>query len=253
MATAATYTPGHSASVTDFMARRTVESHAAFVLPHVQRAWRALDIGCGPGTITVGLAARMAYGSVLGIDMNAAQVERARELARERGTANATFEVATLETLSLPASSFDLVFAHAVFEHVGDPVAVLRRLFPLLRPGGMIALRSPEWGGLVVHPDGAAIERALAAYERLQQGNGGDLRAGRKLGGWLEEAGFAAIVRSASYQIYDDVGLIASYLGDQLGNAGQPEEGAVLRAWARRPGSVFAQAWFEAMARRPGR
>ena len=122
----------------------------------------------------------------------------------------------------------------------------------LLRPGGMIALRSPDWGGFVLHPQAPDLPRAMAAYEAVQRGNGGDLRAGRQLGGWLSDAGFEGIERSACYEIYGDAGFIAGYLADQLEAAGQREQGTVLRRWASLPGATFAQAWFEAIGRKPG-
>lgn len=243
----ATYTPGHSESVSAFMARRTVETHGAFVLPHLRPDWRILDLGCGPGTITLGLAARVPHGSVLGLDMNAGQIERARSLARERGVPNVSFEVGTVETVTLPAGGFDLVFAHAVLEHLGAPVDLLRRLRGCLRPGGLVALRSPEWGGFVLEPSSREVESAMTAYERLQQGNGGNLRAGRKLAAWLGQAGFGRVLRSASYEIYADPALIATYLAAQLEAAGHADAGAALRAWGAQPGAMFAQAWFEAI------
>jgi 2-polyprenyl-3-methyl-5-hydroxy-6-metoxy-1,4-benzoquinol methylase len=247
------YTPGHSEAVTAFMARRSVETHAAFVLPYVRPDARILDLGCGPGSITTSLASRVPRGSVLGLDMNSGQVDRARERAREHGVANVAFEVASIESATLPAASFDLVFAHAVFEHLAAPVDVLRRLWNCIRPGGLIAVRSPEWGGLVVDPDAPGLVPALEAYERLQKGNGGDLRAGRRLGAWLEAAGFCSVIRSASYQIYEDTDLIAAYLAAQLEAAGKSEAGTALRSWALLPGAMFAQAWFEAIGRRPDR
>jgi SAM-dependent methyltransferase len=244
------YTPGHGDSVTDFMARRSARSHAAFLLPHLQAHWRVLDLGCGPGTITADLAALVTAGSAVGVDMNAAQVARAEALARQRGLDNVSFAVMSLGGLTLPPESFDLIFAHAVFEHLAAPGAALVELRALLRPGGMIALRSPEWGGFVLHPQAPDLPRAMAAYEALQRANGGDLRAGRQLGGWLSDAGFVGIERSASYEIYDDASFIAGYLADQLEAAGQREQGAILRGWARLPGATFAQAWFEAIGRK---
>jgi SAM-dependent methyltransferase len=246
-----TYTPGHGEAVTAFMARRSAQSHAAFLLPHLQAHWQVLDLGCGPGSITVDLAARLTEGSVLGVDMNAGQVARAEALARQRALGNVRFAVMSLGSLALPPDSFDLIFAHAVFEHLAAPGAALGELRRLLRPGGLIALRSPDWGGFVLHPQTPELPGALAAYEQLQRGNGGDLRAGRQLAGWLHAAGFVGVVRSASYEIYAEAPFIADYLADQLDDAGQPQPAVSLRAWARLPGATFAQAWFEAIGRKP--
>ena len=55
-----TYTPGHTQNVTDFMARRSLQSHGEFFLDHLLPGVCVLDCGCGPGTITRGIAQRVA-------------------------------------------------------------------------------------------------------------------------------------------------------------------------------------------------
>ena len=62
-----TYTPGYSNPVLSFMGQRTAETHAGFFLPLFRPGWQVLDAGCGPGTITLGLAQRVAPGHVAGI------------------------------------------------------------------------------------------------------------------------------------------------------------------------------------------
>jgi cyclopropane fatty-acyl-phospholipid synthase-like methyltransferase len=47
-----------------FHAERTAQSHAAFLLPHLRPGMDLLDLGCGPGSITLGLAAAVAPGKL---------------------------------------------------------------------------------------------------------------------------------------------------------------------------------------------
>ena len=56
------YTHGHHASVVDQHRRRTAEDAAAFLLPHLEPTMSVLDVGCGPGSITIGLARRVPEG-----------------------------------------------------------------------------------------------------------------------------------------------------------------------------------------------
>ena len=66
-----TYLHGHHRSVLSAHSARTAEDAAAFLLPYIEPGMRLLDFGCGPGTITVGLADAVGNrGSVLGIDIS---------------------------------------------------------------------------------------------------------------------------------------------------------------------------------------
>jgi SAM-dependent methyltransferase len=76
-----TYTHGHADSVLQSHRWRTVENSAAYLIPSLRPGLDLLDVGCGPGTITVDLAARVAPGRVLGIDVSADPLEEARAAA----------------------------------------------------------------------------------------------------------------------------------------------------------------------------
>ena len=57
------------------LAKRTASQDAAFLLPHLRAGIHVLDAGCGPGSITLGLAAAVAPGEVVGIDFQPSLVE----------------------------------------------------------------------------------------------------------------------------------------------------------------------------------
>ena len=75
------YTHGYDARFVERLQRRTVERAADFFLPHLKSGMSLLDCGCGPGSITVGLAEVVAPGEVVGIDIETSQVETARSHA----------------------------------------------------------------------------------------------------------------------------------------------------------------------------
>src|SRR5512140_215640 len=79
----AVYTHGHHESVLRSHRWRTAENSAGYLLAHLRPGARLLDVGCGPGTITVDLAARVAPGAVIGVDQARAAVEEARRLLGE--------------------------------------------------------------------------------------------------------------------------------------------------------------------------
>ena len=93
-----------------------------------------LDVGCGPGTITVDIARRVAPGTVLGIEPVPEPLERARENAA--GLDNVDFAIGDVYALDHPDDTFDVVHAHQVLQHLTDPVAALREMLRVCRPAG---------------------------------------------------------------------------------------------------------------------
>lgn len=192
------YTHGYGEQPHRVMSQRNVAVDAAFLLPHLRPGMRLLDVGCGPGSITVGLARVVAPGEVVGVDIGPVQVEAARALATEEGVANVRFEVGSVYALPFPDASFDAAFAHTVLEHLADPVAALREVRRVLKPGGVIGLRDGDWGGRVIAPPSPLVEEGYALYARLWALNGGNPNRGREHRALLREAGFGRIAASAA-------------------------------------------------------
>jgi SAM-dependent methyltransferase len=143
--------------------------------------------------------------------------------------------------------TFDRVFSHALFEHLSDPVRALRELRRVLKPGGVIGVCSPDWGGFIVSPPSPGLSEALEAYKAVQLRNGGDVEVGRKLGVHLASAGFGAVRLSARYECYPSLGVIAGFLASQLELKGETTFAGVLRNWGSGEGGLFAQAWVAAI------
>jgi SAM-dependent methyltransferase len=247
----AIYTPGHSENATEFMARRTIESHGEFFLPYLTAGVAVLDCGCGPGSITLSIARRIGDGRVVGIDFGESQIQRAAEAARERGILNATFQTADCYSLPIEDASFDRVFSNALLEHLIDPVRALREMLRVLKPAGMIGVSSPEWAGFVLAPPSEALTSAMAAYTTLQTRNGGDVNVGRKLGTHLTSAGFVNCQMSARYEVYPSLPLIGEYLALQMERAGDSTSADTFRSWSQQAGGMFAQCWVSCLAQAP--
>jgi SAM-dependent methyltransferase len=233
------------------MARRTLASHGAFFAAQLRPGLSLLDCGCGPGSITVGIAERIDPGEVIGVDFAPAQIARARQAAARDGRRNVRFETGNVYSLPFESGRFERLFSHALIEHLADPQGALREMYRVLAPGGAIGVCSPDWGGFLLSPPSPALSRAVDAYMALQSSNGGNVRAGRNLGLHLAAAGFEAVQLSARYECYEARELIAEYLGRQLEAAGHAASAAVLRDWSRERPGMFAQAWVCAVARKP--
>jgi len=238
------YTPGHSANATAFMAARSFGSHGEFIRPYLTPGMKVLDCGCGPGAISAGLAEAVgAAGHVTGVDFGESQIE----VAKACSTPNLTFRVASVYELPFEDGTFDLVFSHALFEHLADPIRGVSEIRRVLRAGGVAALCSPDWGGFILSPTDDQVETAINRYRMLQEKNGGQTRAGRQLGSWLAAGGMVTKRAQARYECYPDSRVIAEYLALQLEQAGDRDSAVALREWATLPWSLFAQAWVSAI------
>ncbi len=187
------YTHGHHESVLRSHRWRTVENSAAYLLPRLSRGLQLLDVGCGPGSITADLSARLAPGRVLGLDSSADVIAAAR-----RDYPATEFATGDLYRLEFADASWDVVHAHQVLQHVSDPVAALKEMRRVVRPGGIVAARDSDYAAFTWHPSDERLTRWLALYRELARANGGEPDAGRRLLSWAQQAGFARAEASAS-------------------------------------------------------
>jgi len=197
-----TYLHGHHDSVLRSHRWRTAENSAGYLLPRLQRADRVLDVGCGPGTITVDLAARVPEGEVVGIDAAGDVLEAARREAGRQGRVNVRFETGDVYHLRFSDAAFDVVHAHQVLQHLGDPVAALAEMRRVCRPGGLVAARDGDYGGMFWFPDDPELSEWRTLYQQVARAVGGEPDAGRQLLSWALAAGFADVEPSASAWCY---------------------------------------------------
>ncbi|MET8966729.1 methyltransferase domain-containing protein [Streptomyces hydrogenans] len=194
----AVYTHGHHESVLRSHTWRTAANSAAYLLDALRPGLDVLDVGCGPGTITADLAALVAPGRVVGVDAAEDVLDKARATAAERGLGGVEFRVADVHALDFPDDSFDVVHAHQVLQHVGDPVQALREMRRVCRPGGVVAARDSDYGAFTWYPASPVLDDWQDLYRRVARANGGEPDAGRRLFAWAREAGFTDVTSTAT-------------------------------------------------------
>ncbi len=198
----AVYTHGHHESVLRGHRRRTVDDSAGYLVRHLRPGQSLLDIGCGPGTITVDLAARIAPGSVMAVEVTDDALNLARAEAQRRGVSNVAFVTSDVHALDFPDNTFDVVHAHQVLQHVADPVQALREMRRVCVPGGLVAVRDADYAGFIWFPRIPLLDRWLELYDTAARANGGEPDAGRRLLWWAQQAGFDDITPTASMWCY---------------------------------------------------
>lgn len=101
-------------------------------------AERVLDVGTGTGHTALAFAPRVA--SVVGLDLTEAMLDEARELARQRGCANVSFERGDAMAMAYASASFDLVTCRVCAHHFADARRAVHEMARVLRPGGQLLL-----------------------------------------------------------------------------------------------------------------
>jgi SAM-dependent methyltransferase len=261
------YTHGHPEAVLRSHRWRTAENSAAYLLPHLAPGLSLLDVGCGPGTLTVDLARRVAPGRVVGVDVAEVVVDEARAHAAASGAADVSFVAGDFRTADLgPGDGFDVVHAHQVLHHLGDPVGGLAAMSALARPGGLVASRETDYGAMSWAPASAALDRWAEVYAAVARRNGAEPDAGRHLLRWARLAGLADVTYTTSTWTFTGpdrgwwsetwaVRTADSPLADQAVAYGVAD-GAELadlaagwRAWGQDPDAVFTVVHGEVLAR----
>ena len=138
----AQYLHGHGDTVLQAYRVRTAQNSAAHLLPLLSPGTTLLDVGCGEGGITRGLAEAVSPGRVVGLDSSREVVAKA--VAAGPVPDNLAFKVGDALALPFADASFDVVHVHQLLHHLSDPAAVLRETARVARPGGIVSCREGD-------------------------------------------------------------------------------------------------------------
>ncbi|MDA1188068.1 MAG: methyltransferase domain-containing protein [Chloroflexi bacterium] len=261
------YSMGYSDEFQQLLKRRSAETTAAHLIPLLKPGMRVLDFGCGPGTISVGLAKVVAPGELHGIDLEESQVKLARAAAAAGGHDNATFHVANATKLPFEDDSFDAAHCNAVLNHIPDTQTALAEVKRVLKPGGIMFSRDWISGANIWFPQPGTLGSAFDLFGALVEASDGHPYMGKELKNEFRLAGFTDIVTSVSYETYsssEDVeffhGWAVNYISRiaerviELGLGAQSDiDGylASLDEWKSHPGSFAGNPWGQAIGHKP--
>jgi len=178
---------------------RSAADYAGFLVPHLSAQDHVLDVGCGSGTIAVGLAGSVAR--VTALDVHTQSFEEAVRYAAEHSVAGVTFVSGDVFSLDFPDASFDACLCHSVLEELDRPLDALREIRRVLRPGGVLGAACVEYGGLILGgPHRELLRRFYAIRERLWLVNEppSNPYLGRELRGLLHAAGFENVLATTA-------------------------------------------------------
>jgi ubiquinone/menaquinone biosynthesis C-methylase UbiE len=260
-----------SSAFEDALEARNARDYADFLLPHLKRGWRVLDVGCGDATITLGLAERA--GDIVGVDRDESDFAEARRYARQHGIENVELRVGDVYALHFVDADFDACLCHSVLEALERPLDALAEIERVLKPGGIVGVASVEYGGLILAgPGDDLLRRFYAVREQLWLlENAGDPYRGRRLRGLLQQAGFERVAATSKYFSYGTSDAVRTFAGARadecrdgwyadvavkhgLATAADLDEmKRAWLAWEESPDAYLAFAWCRALGWKPSR
>ena len=174
--------------------RLTNPAFVAFLA--VPEGARVLEVGSGLGLLCAAVAASAPGVRVVGLE------QAPEQIAAAGAAPGVEFVCGDAHDIPFADSTFDVVYARYLLEHVRDPVVVLSELRRVLRPGGRIAVQENDISLLRVDPPCVAFDAVWACFARLQERLGGDACIGSKLHRLFRRAELSAIELSVQPELH---------------------------------------------------
>ncbi len=192
-----TYIHGTEPSEQQRLAALNRLTNAAFVdFLVVKPGQSVLEVGSGLGILAVAVADAARRVSVVGVEHSPAQIAAAADHPRIR------YQQGDAHHLEFKDSTFDLVYARYVLEHLTDPEAALAEMRRVTRTGGHVACCENDTSLVRLDPPCPAFESVWSRFQEHQRRLGGDSLIGRRLYRLFRSAGFTRIELSVQPEVH---------------------------------------------------
>ena len=260
-----TYDMDYSNLFMELLERRSAARNAAHLLPLLRPGMELLDLGCGPGLITLGLARAVYPGRATGLDRDGQQVGNARANARLEGVENACFIPGESLDLPFPSNSLDVVHCHGFLMHSPRIREQLTEIVRVLKPGGILSSRDMDVPASFISPVRDDNQEMWDMLGEVIRQEGGDPWMGRHLKSFFRNAGLENVETGFSADSFtspDEVKFLARFLmewglspefmartGSSPGEFDRWRE--QVERWSQRPGAVGCFQFGHAIGRKP--
>ena len=259
------YAMGYSNIFMELLERRSAHRNAAHLLPHLLPGMTLLDLGCGPGSITTGLAKAVHPGRTHGVDLNEEQLGLARRRAQELGLKNLEFHQSNALRLPFPDHHFDAVHCHGFLMHSPCIKEQLTEILRVLKPRGILASRDMDVPTSFITP-ALLSHKIFGILAETIRREGGDPWMGRRLKVFFLNAGLEEVETGFGADYFtqpEDVEFLRKFLLEwglseefMLKTGGSDLEfnqsREQVKRWSRHPGAVGCFHFGHAVGRKPG-
>jgi ubiquinone/menaquinone biosynthesis C-methylase UbiE len=180
---------------------RTVEVDYRTILPLLRAGLNVLDVGCGTGSISNGIAKYISpNGHITGIDNTAHFIEKGKETYQ--ATENLTLRHVDLFDFDT-SEKFDLIVSARTLQWLSNPEAAIERMKQLLKPGGVLSILDYSHSDLEWNPHPpASMKKFYDAFLRWRADAGMNNSIADELEGMFVRAGFMAVEVFDANEVY---------------------------------------------------
>jgi len=150
---------------------------------------KILDLGCGPGFVSIDLAKFFPTGNVVGVDLSQELLDHAQMLQKTEMLTNLSFKQSDIYNLDVGNNNFGLAYLRFVLQHLKSPVEALTNAAKALKTGGMLCVIDIDDDKSELHPCLPAFESFSRRAVSGQAIRGGDRNVGSKLEKYFLDAG----------------------------------------------------------------
>jgi ubiquinone/menaquinone biosynthesis C-methylase UbiE len=213
----------------------------SYDLLHIRLGSKVIDVGCGPGTDTIGLAHLVGpTGQVMGIDFNPTFLAQADAHAHQAGVNTwVTYQHADATNLPCATNTFDACRSERLLQHLLHPEQAVAEMVRITRPGGWLVISDADWGTLSIDTSELDIERRLVRLEADMHTNG---YAGRQLYRLFKRQQLANIMIEIVPLCFTHYGLAEQVIGPAALAQEAVRQGVITVAEAQRWCASLAQA-----------
>jgi ubiquinone/menaquinone biosynthesis C-methylase UbiE len=180
---------------------RSLANDYATLAPLLKPGLKVLDVGCGTGAISKDIAMLIGEtGHVTGID----NTEYFIESGKETYASVKNLELIHSDLFGFePEEKYDLIVSARVLQWLSNPVEALKKMYSLLKPGGVVSILDYNHEALEWQPQPPpSMQRFYATFLRWRGDAGMNNHIAEDLPGYLEEAGFTSIETFGADEVY---------------------------------------------------
>jgi SAM-dependent methyltransferase len=169
----------------------------------VSAGMRVADLGCGTGSTTAWFANIVQQrGEVCAVDFSPEQLGIAEQRSKADELRNIKFIQASADATGLPRGTFDIVHCRLLLCHVTDPLAVIREMSALAKPGGLVVAFDMDINGIYSFPETACYARLRDMIREAGKARGRDYEIAMKLPIMFRNAGLTCANLALIHPIY---------------------------------------------------